>query len=120
MQLTGNLVFIKTSPSAETEVSRVAPLQGQTRYAYSVIVTSTTVALSSVSVELEYSNDMDNWETVPGSTASTTTFPANLRKDNAGATAETLSGEFVRLKYQFTGGSGGAATIQATISLKSS
>lgn len=119
MQVTGNLVFVGPSSDTYTEVSQVQPIQGRTRYAYTVMISSANAMVNSILVELQWSNDMDNWYTMTGSDETVTSFPNNVPKDNFDSGDPSLPGEFVRLRYTIDCSSGGAATISATLSLKS-
>jgi len=119
MQVTGNLVFIFPTSGTFTEVSQVQPIQGRTRYAYTALISSASAPITSVKVELQWSNDMDNWQTVALSDVTITAFPNNVSRDNSGSTSAILPGEFARLRYTFIGGVGGGAALSATLSLKS-
>lgn len=119
VQVTSSLIFEKTASFIERDVSQIVPVQGRPRYAYSVQIMSVTGTLTSVAIDVPWSNDMDNWHTVSGSTTTVSAFPSDTPHSNGGATDPLILGEFVRLRYTFSGSLGGKAAIRAYLTLTS-
>ena len=108
MQVSNNVVITIPTSGDGVETSRVLPTQGNTRYGVTVLVTTADTNVSSVTIELDWSNDMETWFPVSGSSQNTTNWPRMVVASNWVSTS-LLPGAFVRLRYTVAGNPGGTA-----------
>lgn len=107
-QVLATKLYLSASGTA-SEVSTAVSMEGANSVQVDYTIFSLTGSSPEVSLQLQHSNDLENWTNL-GSPSPTTSVGWKL-----GPSATAVTAAYVRVKYLFSAGSGQTAVIAAGI-----